>query len=155
MDLFLATCQGIGLALAAGGLAGAVAGAVSAREGAGSPAGVLAVLAGLGLVGGAILFGTSLSSEDHPAWPGWLAGALVALLAFAVTSGVVRGAARRAQGASAGAQVLYVLIAMAILAGLSLFVSPVALVALVAVAWLALARRRRADRKHEGLRVLR
>jgi hypothetical protein len=154
MDLFLATCEGIGLALAAGGLAGAVAGAVAARDDAGPPAGVLAVLAGLGLVGGAILFGAALSSEDHPAWPGWPIGALVALLAFAVISGVVRGAARRAQGA-AGVQVSYVLIAMAILAGLSLFVSPVALVALLAVAWLAVARRRRADRKHEGLRVLR
>jgi hypothetical protein len=155
MDLFLAACQGIGLALAAGCVAGAIAGAVAARGGAGAPAGVLALLAALGVVAGAILFGAALSSEDHPAWPGWAAGALVSLLAFAVTSAVVRGAAARAGGAPGGTQVFYVLIAAAILAGLSLLVSPVALVALVAVGWLAVARRRRAGRKYEGLRVLR
>ena len=32
---------------------------------------------------------------------------------------------------------------------------PIALVVLVAIGWIALARRRRAARKHEGLRVLR
>jgi hypothetical protein len=155
MDLFLAACQGIGLALATGGVAGAVAGAVAARDGTGAPGFALAFLAGLGLIAGAILFGLSLTSEDHPAWPGWLAGALVSLLAFSVTSGVVRGAVRRAQGASAGTQVLYFLIAAAILAGLAIVISPVALIALVGVGWLAVARRRRADRKYEGLRVLR
>jgi uncharacterized membrane protein len=156
MDLFLATCQGIGLALAAGAATGAITGAVAARDEAGAPGGVLAVLAGLALIGGAILFGASLSAEDHPAWPGWIVGALVALLAFSVLSGVVRGAATRGQGASAGAQVVYVVVAAAILAAISLTVaSPLAVAVLVAVGWLALARRRRAARKHEGLRVLR
>ena len=156
MDLFLATCQGIGLALAAGAIAGAIAGAAAARGGAGAPGGMLALLAGLGVVAGALLFGWSLTTEDHPAWPGWPLGALVALLAFSVTSGVVRGAATRAQGASAGAQVAYVAAGAAILAALSLtVVSPLALVALGGVAYLAIARRRRAARKYEGLRTLR
>ncbi len=157
MDLFLATCQGIGLALAAGAVTGAITGAVAARDEAGAPGGVLVLLAGVAVVGGAILFGASLSAEDHPAWPGWIVGALVGLLSFSVVSGVVRGAATRAQGASAGAQVAYVVVAAAVLAALSLLtvVSPIALVILVAVGWLALARRRRAARKHEGLRVLR
>jgi hypothetical protein len=155
MDLFLATCQGIGLALAVGAVAGAITGAVSARDEAGAPSAVLALLVGVGLVAGAALFGASLAGEDHPAWPGWALGALVALLAFSVISGIVRGAATRAQGASAGAQVGYVTIAAAILVALSLFLAPVALVALVALVWLAVARRRRAGRKYEGLRVLR
>ena len=42
-----------------------------------------------------------------------------------------------------------------VLAALSLFVEPVGLVALVAIVWLGSARRRRAQRKYEGLRVLR
>jgi hypothetical protein len=156
MDLFLATCQGIGLALAVGAIAGAIAGAAAARGGAGLPGGVLALLAGLGLVAGALLFGWSLTTEDHPAWPGWPLGALVALLAFSVTSGVVRGATARGQGASAGAQVAYVAAGGAILAGLSLTViSPLALAALGGLAYLAIARRRRAARKYEGLRTLR
>jgi hypothetical protein len=156
MDLFLATCQGIGLALAAGAATGAITGAVAARDEAGAPSGVLAVLAAVAVIGGAILFGASLSAEDRSAWPGWVLGAVVGLLAFSVLSGVVRGAATRGQGGSAGAQVAYVIVAAAILAGLSLtVVSPIALAILVAVGWLALARRRRAARKHEGLRVLR
>ena len=155
MDLLLATCQGIGLALATGAVTGAIAGGVAARGGAGAPGPLLAILAGVGVIAGAVLFGAALTTEDHPAWPGWPIGALLAVLSFSVTSGVVRGAATRGQGGSAGAQVAYVVVAAAILAGLSLLASPVALLALVGVGWLALARRRRSARKHEGLRVLR
>jgi hypothetical protein len=156
MDLFLATCQGVALALAAGAATGAVIGAVAARDESGAPGGLLAVLAAVAVIGGAILFGAALSAEDHSAWPGWVLGAVVALLAFSVISGVVRGAVTRARGASAGAQVAYVVVAAAILAALSLtFVSPIALVVLVAIGWIAVVRRRRAARKHEGLRVLR
>jgi hypothetical protein len=155
VDFFLAACQGFGLALAVGMLTGAIAGAVAARDGAGPPASVLAVLAGVGLVAGAILFGASLSAEDHPAWPGWPTGALAALLSFSVISGVVRGAATRMQGASPATQVTYLAVAAAVLAGLSVFLPPVGLIALAAIGWLAVARRQRATRKHEGLRVLR
>ena len=42
-----------------------------------------------------------------------------------------------------------------VLAGLSLAFGPIALLALAALIYLALARRRRAGRKYEGLRVLR
>jgi hypothetical protein len=151
MDLFLATCQGIGLALAVGGAAGAVAGTRGEVGG-----GVAAVLVAVALIAGGFLFGASLSSEDHPAWPGWLAGALVALLGFFAAQGIVAGAAARARGGgSAFTLAAYVIAAAAILAVVSLFVSPIALVAFVGVAWLAIGRRRRAGRKHEGLRVLR
>ena len=156
MDLLLATCQGIGLALATGAVTGAIAGGVAARGGAGAPGPLLAILAGVGVIAGAVLFGAALTTEDHPAWPGWPIGALLAVLSFSVTSGVVRGAATRGQGGSAGAQVAYVVVAAAILAAISLTpASPLAVVVLVAVGWLALARRQRAARKHEGLRVLR
>jgi hypothetical protein len=151
MDLFLASCQGIGLAIAVGGAAGALAGTRGEVGG-----GVAAVLVAVALIAGGFLFGDSLSSEDHPAWPGWLAGALVALLAFFVAQGIVAGAAARARaGGSVFTLAAYVIAAAAILAVLSFFVSPVALVAFVGVAWLAISRRRRAGRKHEGLRVLR
>jgi hypothetical protein len=151
MDLFLATCQGIGLALAVGAVAGALAGTRGEVGG-----GVAAALVAVALIAGGFLFGDSLSSEDHPAWPGWPAGALVALLGFFVAQGIVAGAAARARGGgSAVTLAAYVIAAAAILAVLSLFVSPVALVAFVGVASLAVGRRRRAGRKHEGLRVLR
>jgi hypothetical protein len=144
MDLFLAFCQGVGLALAAGAFGGA-----SGRRG---PIGLL--LLAFAVVGGAVMFGASLASEDHPAWPGWPVGALLAAFAFVVVRGIAEGAAARPDaGPWTGA--LLALGAL-VLAGLSLLpISPISLVALAALAWLALARLSRAGRKYEGLRSLR
>jgi chromate transport protein ChrA len=143
MSLFLATCQGIGLAVAAGAFAGA-----SGRRGV---VGVL--LAVPAAVGAAILFAISLSNRGHPAWPGVLLGIIIAVLAFGVVSAVVAGAQARARGASS---VGLIVAAVAVVVGvLSVLVEPVGLLALLALLWLASARRRRAQRKHEGLRVLR
>jgi hypothetical protein len=144
MDLFLAFCQGVGLALATGAFGGA-----SGRRG---PIGL--ILLGFAAVGGAVLFGASLASEDHPAWPGWPVGALLAAFSFFVVRGIAEGAAARPDaGPWTGA--LLALGAL-VLAGLSLLpISPISLVALAALVWLATARRSRASRKYEGLRSLR
>jgi hypothetical protein len=143
MDLFLASCQGVGLALAAGAFGGA-----SGRRG---PIGLL--LLAFAVVGGAVLFGASLASEDHPAWPGWPIGALLAAFAFVVVRSLAEGAAARPDaGPWTGA--LLALGAL-VLAGLSLLISPIALVALAGLVYLWLARRQRAARKYEGLRTLR
>ena len=144
MSLFFATCQGIGLALAAGTFAGA-----SGRR---DTVGV--VLAVAAAIGGAVLFAISLSHRGHPAWPGVPLGALVAVLAYGVVSAVVAGAQSRARGASSIG--LIVAVTALVIAVLSAKVwEPLGLVFLAALLWLASARRRRAQRKHEGLRVLR
>jgi hypothetical protein len=143
MSLFLATCQGIGLAVATGTFAGA-----SGRRGA-----IGALLAVVAAIGGGILFAISLSNRDHAAWPGVPLGIVVALFAFGVVSAVVAGAQRRAGGASSIGLIVAV-IALAV-AALSVLVEPFGLAALAALVWLASARRRRARRKYEGLRVLR
>jgi hypothetical protein len=143
MDFFLAACQGAGLALAAG----AVAGAPGRDDRVG---GFLLVLA---LVGGAILFGISLEAEDHPAWPGWPVGAALAALGCFVIRDFAAGAAKRADGGGF-ISALIVLAALA-LAGLSILLPPVGLVALAAILWLLVGQRRRAARKYEGLRTLR
>jgi hypothetical protein len=142
MDLFLAGCQGLGLALAAGAFSGA-----SGRDGA---LGML--LLGAAMIGGGALFGWSLDQEDHAAWPGFIAGAVSAAFAFVVVRRVAAGALARGGDAYSGA--LIALAALA-LAGLSLVVSPVALVALAALGWLWVGRSRRESRKYEGLRTLR
>jgi hypothetical protein len=151
MDSFVEGCQGMGLALAVGGIGGTV---VGARAGEGSLNAALAVLSA---VAGALLFGWSLTQADHPAWPGWIAGAVFALFAFVVVGGFVAGARRRSSddSASATALALPVLLAGIVLAGVSIAFGPIALLALVALIYLTLARRRRAGRKYEGLRVLR
>jgi hypothetical protein len=143
MDLFLAGCQGLGLALAAGAFAGA-----SGRRGA-----IGSLLLAAAVIGGAVLFGASLTTEDHPAWPGWPIGALAAWFAFAVVRGVAEGAASRAEGGAATG--LMIAAAALALAGLSLLIPPISLVALAGLVWLAAARRARAARKYEGLRTLR
>lgn len=143
MDLFLAACQGAGLALAAGIFAGA-----SGLRGA--PGILLALVAA---VGGAALFGISLAAEDHPAWPGWPVGAALAGFAFVVSHDFAAGAAQRADGGGLTGG-LIALAALA-LAGLSLLAPPVAIVAFAGLAWLYIGRRRRAAQKYEGLRSLR
>ena len=144
MSLFYATCQGIGLAVAAGTFAGA-----SGRRGS-----IGALVAIPAAIGGGILFAVSLSNRDHPAWPGVPLGILIALLAFGVVSAVVAGAQTRARG---GASSIGLIVAGAaiVIAVLSVFLEPFGLVAFAALVWLASARHRRAQRKHEGLRVLR
>jgi hypothetical protein len=143
MSLFLATCQGIGLAVATGTFAGA-----SGRRGM-----IGFLLAVPAAIGGAILFAVSLSNRDHPAWPGVLLGLVISILAYGVVSAVVAGAQARARGASSIG--LIVAVVALVVAVLSIFVEPFGLVALLALLWLASARRRRAQRKYEGLRVLR
>jgi len=143
MDLFLATCQGIGLALAAGTFGGA-----SGKRGV-----IGFVLAAIVAIAGGLLFGASLASADHPAWPGWPVGAAIAVVAFGIVNGVVAGAQARHEGASS-VGIIVALVAL-VLAAVSLFLEPVSLVAVLALGWLGSARRRRAQRKYEGLRVLR
>jgi hypothetical protein len=154
MDAFLQGCQGIGLALAVGAAGGAIAGALSGARPLGGP--VLYLPGALAVVGGALLFGASLAAEDHPAWPGWIVGALIGLGAFGLTAVVVAAAGRRTgEGGSGGSLAAIVIIFALVLAGLSVLVPPVSLLALLGALWLALSRRRAASRKYEGLRVLR
>jgi len=151
VDLFLATCQGLGLALAAGIVAGAIAGTVPERA-----RGLTLVLLLAAAIGGALAFGASLESEDHPAWPGWPVGAALAVLAFGIARGVVSGAASRAGGGGSPAAIAgTVALVGLVLAVLSVLVPPVALVFLGGLVVLSLRRRRRADEKYEGLRSLR
>jgi hypothetical protein len=143
MDLFLAACQGVGLSVAAG----MIAGAPGKRDGIGYA--LLLVAA----VGAAIMFGASLATEDHPAWPGWPVGALIAAGTFFVIVDFAAGAAQRAEGGGVigGA----IVIAALVVAGLSLLFGAVGLVAFAAIVYLWLGRRRRAATKYEGLRTLR
>jgi lysylphosphatidylglycerol synthetase-like protein (DUF2156 family) len=144
MSLFYAVCQGIGLSIAAGAFAGA-----SGRRDA-----IGVVLAVAAAIGGATLFAISLSNRDFAAWPGVPLGMVIAVLAFGIVSAVVAGAQTRAGAASTIG--LIVAGAAIVIALLTAFVwEPLALLFLAGLLWLASARQRRAQRKYEGLRVLR
>jgi hypothetical protein len=196
MDLFMAICQGLGLALAVG-IGGPIAAlfvAMMAALGSGidtdgtdyrflaetwflvtllaivvvfmfargretmrGPS--IAVLAAIG----AVVAAASLAEEGEHAIIGIVIGALAAAFAADVSSSVLAGALKRAEGNEPGSKEAdaanFMIVAFAaagiVLAALSLFVPPVSLVALVALIWLAVARRRRAGEKYEGLRILR
>jgi hypothetical protein len=144
LDYLFAICQALGIALAVGALAGAT----------GPQGGAAAILALVGAVAGAAVAGLSMSIDDQSILGGIAVGAVGGWLAATVISAVVAGAARRAES-GVGAVGFIVALAAAALVGLSILLPPVSLAALLALGWLALARRRRAQRKYEGLRILR
>ena len=150
MDL-LAICQGLGLAVAVGLVFGVVLPPIMPTWGA------IAGVAPLGVLACA----ATLNGADAALWPALPVGVLGAGLAASVSRDIAAGAARRERGeletnaqAPPGLTALIVL-AAALVAVLSIVAPPAGPVAFFALAWLALSRRRREDRKHEGLRVLR
>jgi hypothetical protein len=152
MDLLLAICQGLGLAIAAGLILGVVFPPIMPTWGAivgVAPLGVLAA-------------GAALHGADEAVWPALPVGVIGSGFSVAVSRDVAAGAARRQRGQLTGAEVqspsgvtvIFVLAAV-VIAAVSLVAPPASLVVLLALAWLWISRRRRAERKHEGLRVLR
>ncbi|HMA26945.1 MAG: hypothetical protein ACM33U_00840 [Solirubrobacterales bacterium] len=150
--MLLAICQGLGLALAVGLIIGVVVPPIMPTWG------VLAGAAPLGMIAA----GAALSAADEALWPALPVGVVGAGFAAAVTRDVASGAARRQQDRLTGADVqagsgvtAIVVLAAVVIAGVSLVLEPFSLLVLVALTWLWVSRRRRAERKHEGLRVLR
>ena len=144
MDYFLAICQGLGIALAIGALAGAA-----------GPEGSAAVVLELAAAAtGGAAAALSMSADEQSVFGGVVVGAVAGYLAALVLSGVVAGAGRRSEG-GVGAIGFIVALGAAALVALSILLPPVSLIALAALGWLALARRRRSQRKYEGLRILR
>jgi hypothetical protein len=144
MDFFLAICQALGIALAVGALIGAV---VPRGD---NPAFLEWGAAFVAAVAGAL----SMSADDQTIIAGIVVGAVGGWLGTRVISALVLGAARRAHGGP-GSIALIVVAAALVLAGLSILLPPISLLALLALGWLGIARRRRAERKYEGLRILR
>jgi hypothetical protein len=150
--MLLAICQGLGLAIAVGLIIGVVVPPIMPAWGAVAGAAPLGVLAA----------GAALNGADEALWPALPVGVIGAGLAAIVSRDVASGAVRRQQGGLAGPQAqapsgvtAIVVLAAAVVAGVSLVLRPFSLLVLVALIWLWTSRRRRADRKHEGLRVLR
>ena len=150
--MLLATCQGLGLAIAVGLILGVVLPPIMPSWGAVVGAAPLGVLA----------CGAALNGAGEPLWPALPVGVIGAGLAAVVARDVASGAARRQQDQITGADLqasggvtAIVVLAAVIVAAVSLVLKPFSLLVLVALLWVWISRRRRAERKHEGLRVLR
>jgi Domain of unknown function (DUF4126) len=112
-------------------------------------------LAAIALVLGALLFAGSLASGHHEGWPGLLAGAACAALGYVAVAALFGRARRRLQGGAASLLDVYADGVALALAGLSIALPPVGIVALVAFVVLIVRARGGGERKYEGLRVLR
>ena len=149
--MFLAICQGLGLAIAAGLILGVVLPPIMPTWGAVVGAAPLGVLAA----------GAALNGADEALWPALPVGILGAGFAAVVSRDVAAGAIRRQRDPMTGADVqapsgvtVIVVLAAVVIAGICLVLEPFSLVVLVALNFLWISRRRQAERKHEGLRVI-
>jgi hypothetical protein len=141
---FSGICFELGIGIAIGMLAGTTGTHGSAR-------GRMTILAGvIAIVVGFLLSGTANVSSLAGAFF-CLAGAVFACL---VVSDVVSSAGRR-EGSGAGALGFLVSLVALIVVAISILISPAVLLVIAALLWLGISRRRRAQRKHAGLRVLR
>lgn len=144
MGSFSGICLELGIGIAIGMLAGTTGTHGSAR-------GRMTILAAvIGIVVGALLAGTADVSTPVGAFF-CLLGAVFACI---VVSDVVSAAGRR-EGSGSGALGFLVSLSALLVLAISILISPAALLVLAALAWLGISRRRRAQRKHAGLRVLR
>jgi cellobiose-specific phosphotransferase system component IIC len=141
---FSGICLELGIGIAIGMLAGTTGTHGSAR-------GRMTILAGvIALVIGFLLAG----SADVNAPAGAFFSLVGAVFACLVVSDVVSGAGRR-EGSGAGALGFLVSLAALVVVAIAILISPATLLVLAVLIWLGISRRRRAQRKHAGLRVLR
>jgi hypothetical protein len=141
---FSGLCLELGLGIAIGMLAGTTGLQGSARGRMALLAAVIGVVIGFLLSGSADLTGPVGAAVC-------LAGAV---LAFLIVSDIVHGAGRRDGGGTGALGFLVSLTALVVVA-IAVLAPFLVVLVLALLIWLALARRRRAQRKHAGLRVLR
>jgi hypothetical protein len=104
---------------------------------------------------GALEASASLADRGHSIIPGVILGAGAAVLGFLAARTLFTRVRRRLDADAAGALPVYAEGIALIAAGLSILFPPLALVVVVALAWLLLGSRRREGEKYAGLRVLR
>ena len=119
-----------------------------------TPAGE-AALTGIGLGLGALLFAGTLDDRHGTWWPGILAGLVCAFIAQQGARSLLTRTKARLDAEAAGALFLYAEAAALLIAGLSVLIPPVSVLALAFLIWLRLGGRRREGEKYAGLRILR
>jgi hypothetical protein len=119
-----------------------------------TPAGE-AALGGIGMGLGALLFAGTLDDRHATWWPGIIAGLICALIAQQGARSLLTRTRARLDAEAAGALFLYAEAAALLIAGLSVLIPPVSVLAIAFLLWLRLGGRRREGEKYAGLRILR
>jgi len=112
-------------------------------------------LMGIAIGFGALLCAGSVDDRADVWWPGLLVGAACAALAAEATRAVLARTRRRLDAEAAAALPLYAAGVSVLIAGVSVALPPLALLALGLVGRLAAGGRRREGEKYAGLRILR
>jgi hypothetical protein len=114
----------------------------------------LIVLGAASLVLGALFFAASLCRGGYVQWPGFIGGAICALVGIAATRPLMARARARLGPAEAGILPVFGEAFAVVLATLSVVAPPVGPVGLALLLWLLFAGRRREGQKYAGLRIL-
>jgi Domain of unknown function (DUF4126) len=114
-----------------------------------------AMLDGIGLGLGALLFAGTLDDRHSVWWPGLIGGLACAFIAQQAARSLMTRTRARLDAEAAGALFLYVEATALVCAGLSVLIPPVSVVFIVFFVWLRLGGRRREGEKYAGLRILR
>ena len=114
-----------------------------------------AALTGIGLGLGALLFAGTLDDRHGTWWPGIIAGLACAFIAQQGARSLLTRTRSRLDAEAAGALFLYAEAAALLIAGLSVLIPPVSVLAVAFFIWLRLGGRRREGEKYAGLRILR
>jgi Domain of unknown function (DUF4126) len=114
-----------------------------------------AALSGIGLGLGALLFAGTLDDRHSTWWPGIVAGIVCAAIAQQGARALLTRTRARLDAEAAAALFLYAEAAALLLAGLSVLIPPVSVLAIAFLVWLRLGGRRREGEKYAGLRILR
>jgi hypothetical protein len=138
------------------GIGGSAANRASRDNGDRGGRGPAELLAGaLGLALGALLFAGALADNGHPTWIGLVFGPLCAALGWVAIGGLVERVRGRLAPDQAALVTAYADIAALILAGIAVFVPPLAFLAIPGFVVLLLGAKRREGEKYAGLRILR
>ena len=117
------------------------------------PLAVAVILAGV--VVGALLFAGELCRGGATVWPGFIAGAVCALIAAAASRPLFARVRARLDASAAAALPLYAEGMAILLVVLSVLLPPVGPIGLALLIWLLIAGRGRGEQKYAGLRILR
>jgi uncharacterized membrane protein YgdD (TMEM256/DUF423 family) len=116
---------------------------------------VVAVLAAVSLVLGALFFAGALAQDRHAVWPGFIAGVLCAGVGILATRPLLERVRTRLDQETAAMLPLFSESGALLAAVLSVLLPPVGLVVLLLLLWLLFAGRQRGEQKYAGLRILR